>query len=132
MSRRAVVALSLLLVVGLACGEDPIDPPVPGTVHVVLTTPNAGDGAILFLLSGPDAPTAALVPGGSGLRVFGPPTLGSTTRFIVTGPLASGTILNLDVPDVNGAYTATVLEVGQTGTYALRASLIGYSLVVTP
>jgi len=131
MSRRSIVALTLLVVIGLACGDDTIAPPVPGTVRVVLTAPNTGDGAILFLVSGSETPSAATVPGGSGLRVFGPPTLGTTTRFIVTGPLAAGTILNLDVPDVNGTYTATVLEVAQPGTFALRA-LSGYSLSVTP
>ncbi|MGH7753692.1 MAG: hypothetical protein ACREN5_12825 [Gemmatimonadales bacterium] len=131
MSRRAIGALALLLGLGLACGEDPVNPPMPGTVRVVLTTPNTGDGAILFVVTGPATPSAAAVPGGSGLRVFPAASLGTTTRFIVTGPLAAGAILTLDVPDVNGTYTASVLEVAQTGTYALR-SLIGYSLSVTP
>jgi hypothetical protein len=103
----------------------------PGTLKVKLTTPNGGsDGAILFTVTGP-APlrSAAAAPG---LRLFAEP-LAAVNPFAVTGTLATGTLITIEVPDVSraSAYTATIQQVAANNTL-LRPSLVGYSLTVVP
>ncbi|HUL03702.1 MAG TPA: hypothetical protein VLV16_10780 [Gemmatimonadales bacterium] len=117
----------LLLGAALGCLDNGA---TPGTLKVKLTTPNAGDGAILFTVSGP-APlrSAAAAPS---LRLFNEP-LAAVNRFAVTGPLTTGTVITIEVPDISraSAYTATIEQVAATN-YQLRPSLVGYSLTVAP
>jgi len=84
-----------------------------------------------FEANGPpiDSATAAT----AGLRLFTRRADGSTVVGAVVGALANGAVITLHVPDVGAAarYSATVVEVADRGD-ALRASLTGYALTVTP
>jgi hypothetical protein len=125
MMRRAWLGL-LLVGFALGCLDNGA---TPGTLTVRLTSPNT-DGAILFTVSGPAVlRSATAVPG---LRLFAEP-LATVNRFAVTGPVASGTVVMIEVPDISraSAYTATIQQVAATN-YQLRPSLVGYSLTVSP
>ena len=127
MSGRRRTLLAFALTAALSCGDDPTGPK-PGTLEVRLSTPNAGlDGAILFTVSGPAAPTT--VAPAAGLRVFYD-SLAATTTFAVTGTLRTGALVRIEVEDVGrvGAYHATIQQVAASD-YALRP-LAGYSLTV--
>ena len=116
----------VLLGTALACSNNP----TPGVLKVNLTTPHSGaDGAILLTVSGP-AVLRSATPG-AGLRLFSQ-SLATTNHFALTGTLASGTILTIEVPDLDKAksYTATIQQVA-VSNYQLRATA-GYSLTVTP
>jgi hypothetical protein len=127
--RRALAAAAVTVLV--ACGGDSTGP-VAGSLTVTLTTPNGGqDGAAIIVLSGPAAP-AAVTPG-AGLVLWGGPVTTATAKVIVTGTLSAGTILTLQVDDVNQVrqYSATLLQIAQSSPpFGLR-SLTGYALSVT-
>lgn len=134
MSARFVVGVAaalLVTVAGLSCGRDGAGVQ-PGTLRVEVTIPaaNSGqDGAVLFTLTGPAAPTA--VSPAAGLQIFYD-ALAPSAHYAVTGTLTSGTtIATISVPDVRQPYTATIQQVAGA-TYALRGSLVGYSLSVVP
>ena len=123
MSRFA--AIMILFGAALACSDNS-----PGILKVNLTTPNGGaDKAILLTVNGPGKLVSAAP--GSGLRLFSQ-SLSTTSKVALTGTLASGTILTIEVPDISKSsqYTATILQVA-TPAYQLR-SLTGYSLKVVP
>ena len=104
--------------------------PVAGTLTVSLTTPNSGaDGAILFSVIGPQAPTR--ITAGAGLRAFSQP-LSLTTKVAVTGTLTSGVLLTFGVTDTRqvAQYAATIQSVAASADFQLR-SLSGYSLTVS-
>ena len=116
----------VLLGAALACS----DGPTPGRLKVNLTSPNSGgDGAILLSVSGPGVLVSATP--GAGLRLFHQP-FATTNHVALTGTLASGTILTIEVPDVSkaSAYTATIQQVASPA-YQLR-TLTGYALTVAP
>jgi hypothetical protein len=106
--------------------------PVAGTLKVTLSSPNSGaDGAAIVVLTMPTPPGA--VAGGAGLTLWGGPVTTTTAKVVLTGTLSNGTVLTLDVDDVNQAsqYHATLQQVATaTPPYGLRA-LTGYSLMVT-
>ncbi len=123
----------LLLALALAgagsCSSDG-GGPVAGMLTVSFTTPNSGaDGAILFSVTGPQAPTR--ITAGAGLRAFSQP-LSMTTKVAVTGTLTSGAILTFGVTDTRQAaqYAATIQSVAAAADFQLR-SLSGYSLTVS-
>jgi hypothetical protein len=128
-ARRALAAAALAL--ALACGGDSTGP-VAGTLKVSLTTPNSGqDGAAIIVLSGPAVPVA--VSAGTGLTLWGGPVTTATAKVVVTGSLVTGTILTLQVDDVNkvSQYSATLQQIAaSTAPFALR-SIAGYTLSVT-
>ena len=105
--------------------------PVAGTLKVNLTTPNSGfDGAAVIALTSPVPPTS--VTPAAGLALWGGPVATTNARIVLTGTLSTGTILTLQVDDVNkvGQYSVTVQQVAAT-TYQRRTSLTGYSVTVT-
>ena len=105
--------------------------PVAGTLKVNLTTPNSGfDGAAIIALTSPVPPTS--VTAGAGLALWGGPVATTSARIVLTGTLSTGTILTLQVDDVNkvGQYSVTIQQVAAT-TYQRRTSLTGYSATVT-
>ncbi|HZD06362.1 MAG TPA: hypothetical protein VE173_15735, partial [Longimicrobiales bacterium] len=106
---RALAAAGVIL---YACGGDgPTDPPggpTPGILDVRLTVPvGADDGAVRLELAGP---AIQEVRAGGSLELF---EGGSTTRrtVILVGALRSGTVLRVQVADVDraSAYSARVL-----------------------
>lgn len=131
MTRRAAVAVLLALAaVGVSCGGEPSGP-VAGTLSVTLTTPNSGaDSAIVITIGSPAALTSATA--GPGLRLFGQPLGGTSTRFALVGQLTQGAvILTVGVEDVRavGQYSATIQGVAQAN-YQVRPLPGGYSLGV--
>lgn len=127
--RRAFVAAGMTLLV--TCKGD--TGPTAGLLKVNLTTPNSGlDGAAVVVLSAPLAPGA--VTPGTGLALWGGPVTTASAKIALTGTLSTGTILTLQVDDVNNVsqYSATLQQVAASsgGGFVVRASLSGYSLAV--
>jgi len=125
--RRAALATSVGLL--LACGGT--TGPVAGTLKVNLASPNNGvDGAVLLVLSAPVAPVA--VSAGSGLTLWGGPVTTANATLVLTGNVTTGTLLTLQVDDINKVrqYAVTLQQVAQTSGYQLE-SLAGYSVTVT-
>jgi len=128
--RRGLVVAGMTLLV--TCKGD--TGPTAGLLKVNLTTPNSGlDGAAVVVLSAPLAPGA--VTPGAGLALWGGPVTTATAKVALTGTLSTGTILTLQVDDVNkvSQYSATLQQVAATsgGGFLVRPSLTGYSLAVT-
>lgn len=117
---------------GLACGGDAggeDSGPVPGTLDVILVTPNPDDGAVMLHLSGIIDSVVAMPP----YRLFSARPSTEVTRVIVTGDLGDGPLLRVYVPDLagTGSLGMEIMEVAQRGTYSQR-SLAGYGLIVQP
>jgi hypothetical protein len=136
MTRSTMCALAMALgltLVGISCAKDePTALKTPGTVRVNLTTPHSGlDGAAVVVLSGPATPRS--VTPGAGLTLWGAPVETPQSRVALTGVLNAGTILTLEIEDIELAsqYTATLHEVANgDSTVAIRSPLSEYSLVV--
>jgi len=129
---RWVFAIIAILLLGVACSNDATGGQMQaGTLTLRLTTPHPDDGAMTFQVSGAPIDSAVAINGS--LRLFTRREGSSTVVGAVVGALANGALITLDVPDVGAAarYTATVLEVADRQD-ALRASLTGYVLTVTP
>jgi len=127
--RRTVVAAAVTLLI--ACGGDGTGP-TAGTLTVSLTTPNSGlDGGAVVVLSAPAAPGS--VTPAAGLTLWGGPINTTNATIALTGTLSTGTILMLQVDDINkvAQYSATLREVAAAAGFGLRSSLAGYSLAVT-
>ncbi|MGH7538226.1 MAG: hypothetical protein ACREMF_06305 [Gemmatimonadales bacterium] len=127
--RRTLAAATVALLLG--CKGDGTGP-TAGTLKVNLTTPNSGlDGAAVVVLSAPVAPGS--VTPGAGLLLWGGPVTTANATIALTGTLSAGTILTLQVDDVNqfAQYTATLQQVAATaaGGFVVRP-LAGYSLAV--
>src|SRR5207244_5314437 len=85
--------------------------PVAGILEVKLASPNNGqDGAALLVLSAPVPPSS--VTAGPGLTLWGGPVVTASARLVLTGTISAGTILTLQVADVNQVhqYGVTLLQ----------------------
>jgi hypothetical protein len=125
--RRGALTASVGLL--LACSGTTAS--VAGTLKVNLASPNNGvDGAVLLVLSAPVPPVA--VNAGSGLTLWGGPITTANATLVLTGNVTTGTILTLQVDDINKVrqYAVTLQQVAQTSGYQLE-SLAGYSVTVT-
>jgi hypothetical protein len=125
---RATIAATLGLL--LACGGT--TGPVAGTLKVDLTSANNGqDGAVLLALSTPVPPVA--VSAGPGLTLWGGPVTTTNAKLVLTGNVTTGTILTLQVDDINKVrqYSVTLQQVANTADFNLRIPLTGYSVTVT-
>ena len=115
--RRGTAALALVVGI-LACHDDDktVAPTGPGVLDVVLTTPNADDGAVLLTVDG-----AIDSVQGAPYVIFSTAS-GTGARIVVTGDVVGGVIARLYVPDVGTAdqYLAHLDEVAQRGTFALQ------------
>lgn len=124
---RATIAASIGLL--LACGGT--TGPVAGTLKVNLADPHNGqDGAVLLVLSSPTPPVS--VSAGPGLTLWGGPVTTANARLVLTGNVTTGTILTLQVDDINKfrQYGVTLQQVAQNTGFQLD-SLTGYSVTVT-
>lgn len=123
----ALAALIAGLVAGLSCSDEGPEGPMPGVLSVRVTVPNAGDRAIRLTVSG-GAVQGVRSP--SGTLVVHSALTPSGALVMTFGPLASGVVAELDVPDVRLApeYQATIVDVAGPD-FALR-SLGGYSATV--
>ena len=127
---QLLAVFTLALASTLACGSDEPTAPVPGTLVVTLTTPNADDGAILLSISGGGIDTPTTVA--TSHLLFQRLTGTSSVNTVVVGNITAGPLLRFDVPNVNDAssYVATITEVADRDN-GLRTSLAGYSLSIT-
>jgi hypothetical protein len=124
-----LVAVLMAWLGALSCSAPSgIGPSGPGTVHLRLQTPNIGDGAMKFTLTGPGI--TGVVAAGD-LLIFSRLGAGNTTTIAVFGDLTDGPIVSFDVPDRSdlGEYTATLQQVAGPDN-ALRSSLSGYKVTV--
>ena len=127
---RALRYLALAAVTALvaSCGSSGDEGgPEAGVLRLTLDTPNAGDGAILFRVTG----EIDSVAGGAMMQDGSYGTFPTFTRIVVSGDLTDGPVAYLFVPDVNAisTYVVTVEQVAVKATNAQR-SLAGYSIAV--
>jgi hypothetical protein len=127
---RGMVLVAALLALGCSGGGDNNDPagPVAGPLRVLVTSPNADDGAVMFQLTG----VVDSVVVGPGLTLYQSTPGPNVLRVIVTGDIATGdNLLTLFVPDVGrlSSYSTQVMQVAAQGTYAQRPTG-GYTLTI--
>lgn len=130
--RSMVAACAAALAIG-SCADGPTGPgkPVPGTLLVTWTSPNVDDGAAVLKVVLPgDLATDTATVARDGVELFQRRTA-DTLRIAVFGPLASGTLLTIDVADVRRVadIRASVVEVAREDD-TLRETLGGYALSV--
>ncbi len=131
MSRYWKLGVGLLLAgMGVACGDNPVEPPVPGTATLVLATSSSDDGAVLFTLSGPGI--GDLGPAATSHVVYQRRVSADEVRVLVIGNLAPGALLRVQLADTRDLtkYTVEISQVA-TRTDDLREDLSGYSVAVT-
>jgi hypothetical protein len=133
MNRVRILFALVAVVIGAACAGDSTGSGGPagrGTMIVRLTTPHSDDGAILFELSGPLIDSVVAV--NASLQSFTRRANDSTIVGAVIGVVVNGTVVTLQVPDVNASalYAARIVEVADRDN-VLRASLTGYALTVS-
>lgn len=132
------IALLLLLLLAISCGGDDLaspttpqpgpSPAVAGWLSVMLTTPNADDGAIQLSLSG--APIDSLeLSGNPGFAAL----VDGAGRLLVTGNIRSGVVARIWVPDLRAAarYHGSVDAAAARSSYALQDLSRGYAVQVT-
>ena len=136
----SLVAALVSLTVALGCDgrrETPLTPSrAPGDARVTigLTTPNAGDGAMLFTITGPSILDVTVRPGLE-MDERRTTTNGLTTSTILLrGDLTSGALgeITVSARDVGAEYATEVRQVaaGAAGGYALRTNLSAYRLTI--
>lgn len=112
----------------LSCDSStrPEQSPQGGALAVLLSTPNADDGAVYFTVGGGpiDSVTRSAESTVQTIAVNG-----DITKVLVHGSVAGGTIAKLWVPDVRVTYHVTLQQVARRGTYQQRP-VIGYSLSI--
>lgn len=121
--------LATTLVLGSASCSDSPGPDDSGPLTVSLTTPNADDGALLVVVTGPEL--TDIQPTSSAYQVFSRRAGATETRVIVVGDIVAGPVFTASVPtgSVASEFAASMSEVASR-TDALRPSTAGYSLTV--
>jgi len=127
MNARMALAAAVLLA-AVAC-SDSTTPPTPGVVTLSLVTPNADDGAMALVLTGPGITSIASGSGAYAVywRVVSP----MEARVIVVGDLSNGVLATAQVAEANRltGYHVGILEVA-TRSDAVRASTAGYAITL--
>ena len=134
----SLLAMSAAVVIVVGCGGreatslTPTQSPAEATLTINLTTPNAGDGAILFTVAGPSILDVTARPGLEMTESRSTANGQTTSTILVRGDLTSGPIGSLTVrgADAGAAYATEVRQVaaGASGGYALRGDLTAYRL----
>jgi hypothetical protein len=129
---RFVLAGSLALATVAGCGGDTptgSPGPTPGPLTLTLATPNGDDGALMFTVRG--AVVQGFTPA-AGLTAYTTPVGQTFIKIVLVGPLPSGPVGRLQVPDTRNAasYTVAVLQAASATSYAPR-SPSGYSIGVS-
>ena len=107
--------LLLLLLATAGCSADR-EPSGPGTLDIDLEAAPTDDGALVITVSGGAVTSVASDRGEVTDR-----TDGAGTHILFTGPLTTGTVATLEVPDVALArnYVVTVEQIASSSTFAL-------------
>jgi hypothetical protein len=119
-----LVLMAAVVAITTTCGSTV--EPVSGWVDIRLTTPNSGDGGIIFTVGGASVDSVR----SSFPKLYTRQLSETSWQVLVAGNLNSAVIAQIHVPDVNklGGYAATPTEVaGQD--FAQRATA-GYSLAI--
>ncbi len=113
-------ALAALMALAAGCGSDSTPTgPKPGPLQVVITSPNADDGAVMFQVTG--VLDSVTVP--AGLTMYQSVPGPNVIRAIVVGNISSGSnLMTLHVADVAKASSIVtqVMQVAAQGTYEQR------------
>lgn len=109
--------------------EPPPPPAQPRVLRLVLATPHADDGALLFTLAG-GAVDSVTAPGA---KLHLAPASATPRRVLLRGALAAGEVARVWLPPGADAarYQVTLEQVAARGSYAQRA-LPGYTLTLAP
>ncbi len=128
MMRR--LALAGLVLLGLGCGGDGgTPPPTPGDLVVTYFQGGMPAGAILLTISG--GPVESIISRVPGVEVMSASPSGTVTKVILTGPLSTGDLLTIRVPDPTqfAAYSARTEQVADGQTFGL-IDPAGYSFTI--
>lgn len=117
----ARLALGGALLALAACGDNPKEPPVPGTLTATLVSPNGGEGAVLLELTGEGVGDVAV----SGGHVFVEGT--SPKRVLLVFDEPGTTRFTVEVPDVGEPPAVRFVEVVAPNNQ-VRPSLSGYKV----
>jgi Divergent InlB B-repeat domain len=105
-----------------------------GELTVELTTPNADDGAILFVVSGPSVLAVTPAVGVEMLENRTTANGTTTSTILLRGNLASGAVGKVAVRglDLDGAYTAQMVQAAAraSGGYSQRTDLSAYRVTL--
>ncbi|OLE60495.1 MAG: hypothetical protein AUG10_05490 [Gemmatimonadetes bacterium 13_1_20CM_2_70_10] len=126
---RILLAAAVVLAAAAACGKDSPTGPTSGVVTLSLVTPNADDGAVTLVLTGPGI--ASLDAASSAYAVYWRVVSATEARGIVVGNLSAGVIATASVGDANhvGDYHVEILEVASRSD-DVRASTAGYAVTL--
>ena len=126
---NARMALAAAVLLAAAACSDSTTPPTPGVVTLSLVTPNADDGAMALVLTGPGITSIASGSGAYAVywRVVSP----TEARMIVVGDLSNGVLATAQMAEANrlSGYHVEILEVA-TRRDAVRASTAGYAITL--
>jgi hypothetical protein len=127
---RGCVVAGALVALGLMGCKAEAPTPTPGTLTVSLSSPNADDGAVLFMLTGPGIQTAQAA--NSAYKSYWRLVSATELRFMVVGNLTNGTVATITVDDTHKVdqYKGTLLDAASR-TDAARSSLASYKITVS-
>ncbi len=110
--RHALLALTIAGVTG--CSSEGAGP-AAATLSLSLASPAQDDGAVLLTISG--GPVDSIES--PEYRLYSTPMDASTYRVIIAGPLSSGLVARVHIPDDRRSadYGAVVEQVAARGTY---------------
>ena len=127
---RRLLPLGAALALGLLCSctSEPAGP-IQATLNVILGTPNADDGAVLFTIAGGPVDSVEA----AGFAVYSAHVDANTYHVIVTGELGSGPVARIHIPDGRDIlrYSATIDQIAVRATYQQR-DRNGYLLTLAP
>ena len=114
-----------------SCGDPPTDggTPTPGTLRVMLSSPNASDAAIVVRILGVGIQDPLV--SGEGRTAYVRVVASGHVQVVIFGPVSSGELLRFDVPDTKqgSSYAVTVLDVSSADN-TLRETPTAYTLQV--
>ncbi len=108
--------LAAVMLLSTGCRETPAAVAEPGMLAVEVVSTAVADGALLFTISG--GPVDGVTADGVAVTTR---TDETGTHLLVTGPIATGVIIRVAVPDVAAAatYVVRLEQVADGQTFAL-------------
>ena len=124
-----VAALAAAMSCERGTGPSGASAPTPVRLTVVLTTPHADDGAIVFEIAGQAVATPRLMD--TTMSVFSESISPTLTRLVVVGDLTSGPLLTVEAPDSQQQYVAHIIAASDRANVP-RDSVPDYRMAITP
>ena len=121
MLAAAIAAMALA-----GCSGDGPQSPTAGALKLKVSSPYSDDGALLVALGGGQIDS---VVAESGLKLYSGRPIPDVIRLVITGPIGSGTVARVYVPDVGkvGTYTVSLDQAASRTTFELR-DISGYQV----